>query len=218
MLDISVNKLGGLALILGPAIAVISFLFRPGGGLVGGTIDPADSVASIQGFLDNSGAATISFLLIPIGLMIMFFGFTTLKDHLRGQAGEAWRNIGWLFALTGILGWITASALVAGIISMDASAVANEGVYTAQAGVNGLATVLAGIGFTTFVLGILRSEQYNKIFTLVVLALQLVVVVTAVIAMVDITFVQTAAMIGGITYVGTTAWAVMIGLSLMKAE
>ena len=101
---------------------------------------------------------------------------------------------------------------------MDASAVANEGVYPAQAGVNGLATVVAGIGFTAFVLGILRSEQYNKIFTLVVLALQLVVVVTAVIAMVDITFVQTAAMIGGITYVGTTAWAVMIGLSLMKAE
>ena len=78
--------------------------------------------------------------------------------------------------------------------------------------------MLAGIGFTAFVFGVLRSEQYNKIFTLIVLVLQIVIVVTSVIGAVDITFVQTAAMVGGMVYVATTAWSVMIGLSLMKAE
>ena len=218
MLDVSVNKLGGLSLILGPAIAVVSFLFRPGGGLVGGNIDPADSAASIQGLLDNSGPATISFLLIPIGLLVMFFGFTVLRDHLRGSSGEAWVSIGWLFALVGILGWVIASALGMGIVAMGAGAAANEGTYVAQAGVNSVASVLAGIGFTAFVFGVLRSEQYNKIFTLIVLVLQVVIVVTSVIGAMDISFVQTAAMVGGMVYVATTAWSVMIGLSLMKAE
>ena len=65
---ISVNKLGGLSLIVGPVLAVVCFLLRPGGGLVGGNVDPANAEASIGTLMANSGFAGVSFLILPPAL------------------------------------------------------------------------------------------------------------------------------------------------------
>ncbi len=86
---ISVTKLGGLSLIVGPALAVICFLVRPGGGLVGGSVDPANAEASIGVLLSNADMAGISYFLAPIGLILFLYGLNVLVENLKDGNGEA---------------------------------------------------------------------------------------------------------------------------------
>jgi len=217
MLDVSVKKLGGLSLIIGPVVAVISFLFRPGGGLIGGQVDPADFAASIDVAMSNAAAATASFLLVPIGLIAMLFGFTVVMDHLKDKSGEAIRRLGLAFALFGVVGW-TVSSAEAVLIAGGGAGTSAEAVYAVSIAINGSASVLAGIGFSLIVCGVYVSGQYNKIFTLITLVAQFVLLATSVLAAVDLSFAQTAGMIGGIAYMITVVWGIMIGLALIKNE
>ena len=217
----TVNKLGGLALIFGPLVSIVSFLLRPGGGIIGGNVDPADSAASIGVLLQNSGFAGISFLLLSIGLIIMFFGMSVLVNNLKDGEGLALGRIGLVFALFGTVGWLIACSgtlTIAGGSIPAAATQAVGAVYAASLGVNVLASIIAAIGFTLIVLGVLCGGQTNKNFTLVVLVLQLVVLVTSLMAGNDLSFLQTASMVGGGAYVVTVIWLANIGRSMMSQE
>ena len=217
--NMSVNKLGGLSLILGPIVSVISFLVRPGGGIIGGSVDPADSAASIGVLLQNSGSAGISFLLLSIGLIVMLFGLSVLVNNLKDGEGLAVGRIGLLFILLATAGWVASLALTLTIAggSIPAAATQSAGaVYAAGLGINILSSILAAVGFTFVVLGLLASGKYNKNFTLLVLVLQLVTVVTSVMGGNDLSFLQTASMIAGGVYVVTVIYVANIGRSMLN--
>ncbi len=217
--NMSVNKLGGLSLILGPIVSVISFLVRPGGGIIGGSVDPADSAASIGVLLQNSGSAGISFLLLSIGLIVMLFGLSVLVNNLKDGEGLAVGRIGLLFVLLATAGWVAALALTLTIAGGSVPAVATQSVgaiYAAGLGINVLSSILAAIGFTFVILGLLASAKYNKNVTLLVLVLQLVTLVTSVMAGNDLSFLQTASMIAGGVYVVTVIYLANIGRSMLN--
>ena len=217
--NMSVNKLGGLSLILGPIVSVISFLVRPGGGIIGGSVDPADSAASIGVLLQNSGSAGISFLLLSIGLIVMLFGLSVLVNNLKDGEGLAVGRIGLLFVLLATAGWVAALALSLTIAGGSVPAVATQSVgaiYAAGLGINVLSSILAAIGFTFVILGLLASAKYNKNVTLLVLVLQLVTLVTSVMAGNDLSFLQTASMIAGGVYVVTVIYLANIGRSMLN--
>jgi hypothetical protein len=217
--NMSVNKLGGLSLILGPIVSVISFLVRPGGGIIGGSVDPADSAASIGVLLQNSGSAGISFLLLSIGLIVMLFGLSVLVNNLKDGEGLAVGRIGLLFVLLATAGWLAALALTLTIAGGSVPAVATQSVgaiYAAGLGINVLSSILAAIGFTFVILGLLASAKYNKNVTLLVLVLQLVTLVTSVMAGNDLSFLQTASMIAGGAYVVTVIYLANIGRSMLN--
>ena len=217
--NMSVNKLGGLSLILGPIVSVISFLVRPGGGIIGGSVDPADSAASIGVLLQNSGSAGISFLLLSIGLIVMLFGLSVLVNNLKDGEGLAVGRIGLLFVLLATAGWVAALALTLTIAGGSVPAVATQSVgaiYAAGLGINVLSSILAAIGFTFVILGLLASAKYNKNVTLLVLVLQLVTLVTSVMAGNDLSFLQTASMIAGGVYVVTVIYVANIGRSMLN--
>ena len=217
--NMSVNKLGGLSLILGPIVSVISFLVRPGGGIIGGSVDPADSAASIGVLLQNSGSAGISFLLLSIGLIVMLFGLSVLVNNLKDGEGLAVGRIGLLFILLATAGWVASLALTLTIAGGSVPAVATQSVgaiYAAGLGINVLSSILAAIGFTFVILGLLASAKYNKNVTLLVLVLQLVTLVTSVMAGNDLSFLQTASMIAGGVYVVTVIYLANIGRSMLN--
>ena len=217
--NMSVNKLGGLSLILGPIVSVISFLVRPGGGIIGGSVDPADSAASIGVLLQNSGSAGISFLLLSIGLIVMLFGLSVLVNNLKDGEGLAVGRIGLLFVLLATAGWLAALALTLTIAGGSVPAVATQSVgaiYAAGLGINVLSSILAAIGFTFVILGLLASAKYNKNVTLLVLVLQLVTLVTSVMAGNDLSFLQTASMIAAGVYVVTVIYLANIGRSMLN--
>jgi len=79
-----------------------------------------------------------------------------------------------------------------------------------------LSSIIAAIGFTFVVLGLLASAKYNKNFTLLVVVLQVVVLVTSVMAGNDLSFLKTASLIAAGAYVVTVIYLANIGRSMMS--
>ena len=215
--SMSVQRLGGLSIIVGPIIAVLSYLIRPGGGIVGGTVDPADAAASVGVLMANGDLASISLTLIPIGLIIMLFGFRVLGESLEGN-GAAVTRLGVMFALFGIVGWIIGSALAATIAGGNAGPAVGA-LYAASLGINTLASIIAAIGFVGITYGIYINDKWahRKTLTLVVLIVNVVLLLSSIYAGLDITFQQTAGMIGGGGYLLTVIWGILIGRELMAS-
>ena len=149
----------------------------------------------------------------------MLFGLSVLVNNLKDGEGLAVGRIGLLFILLATAGWVASLALTLTIAggSIPAAATQSAGaVYAAGLGINILSSILAAVGFTFVVLGLLASGKYNKNFTLLVLVLQLVTVVTSVMGGNDLSFLQTASMIAGGVYVVTVIYVANIGRSMLN--
>ena len=214
---ISVRKLGGLSLIIGPIVAVVCFLIRPGGGLVGGTVDPADAGATIGVLMANSDLAGISYLLGAVGLIMLLYGVNVLVGTLKGGNGEALARYGSLLLLLAAVGWVTSSALDLAIAGGSAGAAAGA-VYVISLSINIMAGLLSALAFLGISLGISTRDDSNKVFALIVAAVSAVLVVFAVLSGRDLSLLQTAGLVAGIGYIITVAWSVTLGLGLLKQE
>ena len=64
--SISVNKLGALSLIVGPVLALVFFLFQPGGLLIENAA-PSSPVASITALASNVALTNITAMVIALG-------------------------------------------------------------------------------------------------------------------------------------------------------
>lgn len=212
---VSTNKLGGMSLIVGPVLAVVCFLLRPGGGLIGGNVDPANAEASIGTLMANSGFAGVSFLILPLALTIFLYGLNVLVENLRGGNGEALARYGVLFFLLALVGWITSSALILAIAGGTAGPAAGA-VYVIGLAINISSSILGGLSILAMGLAISSRDDFNKIFALIVAAIGALLTVLAIMSGRDISMLQTANQIGGVGYVVTVAWNVTLGLSLLK--
>ena len=213
--SISVNKLGGLSLVVGPILAVVCFLLRPGGGLIGGSVDPANAEAAIGNLIANSDMASISFLFAPIGLILFLYGLRVLVESLSGGNGEALGRYGVLFFLLALVGWITGSALLLSIAGGNAGPAAGS-VYVVSIAINITASLLGALSILAMGWAISTRDDYNKLFALIVAAIGALLVVLSLMSGRDISMLQTTNQIGGIGYVVTVAWNVTLGLKLMK--
>ena len=212
---ISVNKLGGLSLIVGPVLAVICFLVRPGGGLVGGNVDPANAEASIGVLLANADLAGISHFLAPIGLILFLYGLNALVGTLKDGNGEALARYGTLFVLFALVGWLISSALALTIAGGNAGAAVGA-LYVTSLGINISASILGALGFLAISLAISTRDDFNKPFALVVAAVSALLLVTSIMSGRDLSFLQTANMISGFGYTVSVVWGVTLGLALLK--
>ena len=122
----SVNKLGGLALVIGPILAIASFLIRPGGGLIGGQVDPADAAASIGAILADGTMATLSGAGAMVGLIVLLYGIGVVVDSLKGGNGEALARLGALLLTFALVSWLVGTSAQLVIASGNATPVAGS--------------------------------------------------------------------------------------------
>lgn len=213
--SISVNKLGGLSLIAGPTVALVGFFLRPGGGLIGGIVDPANAQASIGVALQNSSVATLSSAMVIIGLIAFMFGLSVLSESLKGGSGEAIARLGQLFIFMGIIMWVVSS--INGLVIAGGSATAVAGsIYATAVGLNTGGGVLSGIGFTALALAVSTRADFNKSFALVVAVTSLGLVGLNVAGALDSSLLNIASQISGLGYLVTIIWGITIGLRLSK--
>lgn len=212
---ISTNRLGGASLIVGPLLAVVCFLIRPGGGLVGGQVDPADASASINVVTANADLAGISFLLAPIGLLALVYGLNVFAESLKGGNGEALARYGTLFFLLALMSWSVGSALTVAIAG-GAAAGAAEALYAAGTAVSSTGGIFAALGLLALSVGVSTRDDFNKPFALIVAATSAILLVFAVLSARDTSLLQAANTVAGIAYAITTSWSVTLGRGLMK--
>lgn len=219
---ISVNKLGGLALIIGPVLTVVLFFLQPGGAIIDAA-NPASAQETISAMVSNAGLSKLTSTLIPIGLLILLFGIVVVKENINKSGnGEALSRIGVLFILIGVIGWVislgTSLAIAGSGLPAEQAVGTFASLYSSTLGIGTVAGLLAGIGFLALTLGVSTRDDYNKNFALVAAAFAVVVIVVTVIGGLDSDQLQTMTQITGICYVVHTAWMVTLGLNLIKGK
>ena len=111
MNTISVERLGGLALIVGPILAFVMYLLQPGGLLIN-TVEPSDVNGAIEALADNRTLSNITVTLVCFSLVLMAFGLCVLQSTIgRAGGGDAVSKVGLMFMLIGLTAWFLAQGL-----------------------------------------------------------------------------------------------------------
>ena len=219
---ISVNKLGGLALMVAPMITLIFYFLQPGGAIIDAA-DPANTKATITAMVSNAGLGKVVSIVIPIGLLVFLSGILVLQENVRSNGnGGALSRIAVLFILAGIIGWVVssgASLAITGSGKEAAEAVPLfASLYSATLGIGTVAGILWGIGTLALALAISTREDSNNIAALVAAVAAVVAIVVTIIGGLDSTTLETMTLISGITYLVHMVWFFMLGLNLSKVE
>ena len=217
--NISVNKLGGLSLIIGPWLALVFFFLQPGGPFID-TADPANAAATIAAIVANSGLGQVVSVVIPIGLLTLLFGISVFQGTLRNNGnGDALARYGMMLITFGIIGWTIGSGLNLAIAGASPEQAAAFGtIYGASQGIGTVSGILAGLGFLALALAVSTRDDYNKIFALIAAAAGVVAVLATIIGGIDSAQLQTMSNITGVCYVIHSLWVLTIGLDLLKKD
>ena len=207
--DISVNKLGGLSLIVGPVGALV-FYFIQQFGVIGADVDPADGNAVVAALAGNSSLATLTSIGISIALIIMLHGIV----RLAFESSDALSSLGMKFVIVGTVGWVIASGLTAAI----AGDINNGGLYGGALGINQFSGIVWSLGFLLVVLGVSGRDYINKNVAYVVALVAIVGLVTGIIGGFDTSTLQTMNLIGGICYIIFTLWSIWLGKDMMARD
>ena len=207
--DISVNKLGGLSLIVGPVVALV-FYFIQQFGVIGSDVDPADGNAVVMALTGNSSLATLTAIGITVGLIILLHGIV----RLAMESSDALSSLGMKFVIVGTVGWVVASALTAAI----AGDINNGGLYGGSLGINQFSGIVWSLGFLLVVLGVSGRDYINKNVAYVVGLVALVSLVVSVIGGFDSSTLQTMNLIGGICYIIFTLWSIWLGKDMLARD
>ena len=216
---ISMKKLGGLSLIVGPVMALVCYFLQPGGMLVDAA-DPADAAASIGAIMANTELLHITGLIIPLGLIMLVFGIMSLQETFRGGNGEAITTYSVIFALISMIAWVLSSAVGHVIAGLDLAQVGAVGgpLYALALGLNNMGSVVFSLAVLTLSLGMSTREGVNKMMAMAIAAVSVVLLVTALIGAMDSSQLETMNMIGGICFIVYTLWFITLGLEMSKNE
>ena len=206
---ISANKLGGLALIVGPVVCLV-FYFIQQLGVIGSDVDPADGNAVVTALTANSTLTTITAIGISISLIVLLHGIV----RLAMESSDALSSLGMKFAIVGTVGWVISAGLTAAI----GGDINNGGLYGGASGINQFSGIMWSLGFLLVVIGISGKDYINQNVAYVVALVALVSLVVGVIGGFDSSTLQTMQMIGGICYIIFTLWSIWIGKDMIARD
>jgi len=213
--NISENKLGGLGLLIGPALGtalyVVIFVVLGGGGVddpTNFTEVAAQSVTSLQQVL---------WLFPAISLIFFFYGLTVLHNDIKENGtNSAILRLGSMGVFFGIIGIFVGVATGYGS-NWDATGHNPATVQAVGASINTYGGFAWSIGLTLVTLAVASNrEGMHKIFAY---AMTIVAAVNLIIIVMDLLSPanwETTIMIYPITYVVFSLWSITLGLNLMK--
>ncbi len=204
--DISVNKLAGLSLIVGPVVGLV-FYFIQQFGVIGANVDPSDAGTVVKALTDNAALSVLTAIGVTVGLIILLHGVVSLTQ----ESGDALSSLGLKFVIVGTVGWMVANGITASI----AGDIQNGSLYGAALGINQFSAIIWSLGFVAINLGIAGRDYINKNVAYVVALVALVCLVTAIIGGFDSSTLQTMNMIGGVCYIIWTLWSIWLGKDMM---
>ena len=212
MSSLSLKKLGGFALIVGPILTLIAYQLTPGvfndftavGNHIGLQMQATGSMAEFSG------------LLLAVAFLVMLFGFNSLNDRVSGGNGEALCRLGVLSIGVGILLWIAGAALYLAVSKIGFEVL---GPNAAHAGLVGLGEIAFAAGVVVAGLGLTTRDDFNKIATWLFVAAGVVSLILNIFtSQLDLSSlsVHLHGILISITYIIWVVWAVMAGLSEIK--
>jgi|TARA_B100001750_G_C15459013_1_gene573156 hypothetical protein len=214
---ISVEKMAGYCLIIGPIVAVLIYFIQPGGVLgIGGQPDPTDAEAVIKlwtGDLQTYGIVTS--MLIPVALITMLSGLMYFVQSLEGGNGYALARLGMPMVFIAVAGWAIGSGLSLGAGIGTVTLTGDRELATIGFSLANLCTFLFGVGGFLIALGASTRDD-SSIFASIAALSAVVVVITAQVSLLATGQATTMALIGGICYIVYTVWAITLGRAMIS--
>ena len=204
--NISMNRLGGLALIVGPVVGLV-FYFIQQFVVIGPDIDPAKGELVAKALANNSSLAILTAIGITLGLIILLHGVMQLVK----ESGDALSSLGVKFTIVATAGWVVGNGITASV----AGDVNLGGLYGAAAGINQFSAIVFTLGFVLINLGIAGKDFINKNIAYVVALVALVGLISAIIGGFASSTLQTMNLVGGIVYIIFTLWSIWLGKDMM---
>ena len=172
---------------------------------------------------DASELSIATSVLIAFGVALFVHGIFFIANEIRsGGDGAALAGSAMPFIMVGFIGIVAVSGLtIAGANITDA---AGQGFMTAvsvgtvAAGINAIAGIFFGIGFTLIFLAIASRDEYNSTLAYIAAIAAVVAVVVSIIAISNTGQAQLMTMIIGITYIIHVIYFIILGQSVLSRD
>ncbi len=215
---ISVNRLAGLSLILGPTVAFVFFLIEPGGMLID-SAEVSDAVGSITAKSGKAALTNVTNIAIILGLALILSGLYALMRNVTLQGnGKALVQMGYFMIFVGITGWILSGGM--DFILADAQTgdqiQGSVPVYHAGSALLYAGGIAMGFGGFIFALGLSTRDDFNRIVSLLASLVSLAVMVFFVIAILNNDGRDTFIGLARGFYVLLVIWYGYLGVGLMN--
>ncbi len=215
---ISVNRLAGLSLILGPVIAFVFFLIEPGGLLIE-SAPVSDAVDSVVAKGSNATLTKVTNIASILGLSLILSGLYALMRNVTLEGnGKALVQMGFFMAFVGLTGWI----LSGGIDFILADAQTSEQiqgsipVYYAGSALIYAGGITLGFGGFIFALGLSTRDDFNQTISLLAALVSLAIMVFFMAAILSSDDRDTFISVARGFYVLLVIWYGYLGLGLMN--
>ena len=216
MNTLSINKIGALALIVGPVLALASFLIEPGGIL----IDPADStdaLGSIMAYTSNPAFSRISALMVPLGLLIMLYGLSSIQQAIHDESiGDALSRFGILCMTLATFGWVFVRGLI--LVLTNTETGSDTDTYDVMIGITRISGIAASLGFLSFSLGLSTRDPlgFHKIAALVIAAISVLSLASLIVGISAPSQLETMVTIARLCYFPWVIWSAILGIGFIR--
>ena len=215
---ISVNRLAGLSLILGPVIAFVFFLIEPGGLLID-SADVSDAVGTIMAKSSNATLTNITNIAIILGLTLILSGLYALMRNVTLEGnGKALVQMGFFMSLVGLAGWILSGGM--DFILADAQTSdeirGSVPVYYAGSALVYAGGIALGFGGFIFALGLSTRDDFNRTISLLAALVSLAIMVFFMMAILINDDRDTFITVARGFYVLLVMWYGYLGVGLMN--
>lgn len=212
--NISATKLGGICLIVGPALATILYVVLYM--ILGDSgIDPAKWADVAADAAARNNLEIILLMIPPIGIILAFYGLSVLHASIKENGNnEALFGLGLTMFVVSVIATVIGWGMFQAIPwdGTDGAVIASI-----SQGVSGYGWMIGSIGFMLVSLVVANNrEGIHQILAYIVSIVSLIVVIFGIIAIADTDALQVAQIINGISYIIISIWSVTVGMDMLK--
>ncbi len=218
--SVSVNRLGGACLALGPVLSIISFLLQPGGLFVE-PVYASNVGGSITALASNPVLSNITAFGIALGLALTLYGWFVIQRVVRdGGPGDALTQLAVVILAIGSIGWILDSGLTFVMADTDLQNPQSVGVSVAVYAVGSALTLVSGLaialGFLLLGLALSTRDEFNTIGAFLAAVVSAVALVSLVLGISSSSLLDNMLTVARVCYFGWVLWAVSLGVVLFR--
>jgi hypothetical protein len=220
MAGLSVPKLGGYCLIIGPVVGLFAFVFQPGGVLINNAL-MNNAEATFTALAHHQSVANITGIGIALGLTLVLYGQFALLCSLRsGHGEEALSQLGLVFLAVGAVGWVLMQGLNLEMsdtrLEDAASFQSAAAVFRVEFGMSLISGLAVALGFLLFSIGLALRSEFNRVAAVVIAMVSIVALVSQVIGISDASRFSTAILITRLCFVVWAIWSISLGTGMLR--
>ena len=214
---LSIRPLGGLCLIVGPVLAFVCFLLRPGGVLFNNLL--MDNTLATNVALERIHTlATVTSIGIALGLILALYGQFALLRSCRSD--EALSQLGLLFLAVGAVAWVVMQGpnleVADTYVAYAAYSHSATVVFRVEFGISLITSLAVAFGFLLYSLGLAIRDEFNRIAAGIIAVVSVIALVSQIIGVSVTPLLQTMIQINRFCFVSWAIWSVSLGVGLLR--